>query len=362
MRIAFIVNNYPPRVGGVELHVRNLATHLRDQGHIITVITLSDQPVSACEEGIEVIRLPEHLRIAETLGFPPFGAVRRVARILRERAVEVVSVHTRFFPMTWVGLRSAKRVGAVVIHTEHGSDHVVSNSAAIALVSRLVDHTVGRYVLLHATSVVGVSENVVAFVQRLSGRANADVFYNAINPAPDWLDRTRRDHVVFVGRLVPGKGADVFIEMLALLEADGRSFTAEVLGDGPGLSELAAQVSRAGLDGRVVLRGRVEPAEVSDALAGAILVNPSTLAEGFQTTLLEALEVGGSVVSYDVPGAALLRSQGFPVDIVEVVGARALADAVQFRLDEQWRAHSMDEWYWSARAAAYARHAQSLVR
>jgi len=362
MRIAFVVNNYPPRVGGVELHVRNLARRLHEQGAVVTVITLADEPGTADEGGIEVIRLSEHLRVGGILGFPSLGVTRHIGNLLRDRDVDVVSVHTRFFPMSWVGLRAARRTGAVVIHTEHGSDHVVSDSAVIRTSSRLVDRTIGRYVLRHATKVLGVSESVVSFVQRLSGRSDAGIFYNAIDPAPAGMDRTPRAHVVFVGRLVPGKGADVFVEAVKLLAADGREFTAEILGDGPSVGDIAALVSQAGLDDRVKMRGRVSIDEVSRALAGAVLVNPSTLAEGFQTTILEALEAGGSVVSYDLPGAGTLRDQGFPVDVVDQQDADSLARAIGTRLGAPWRVVSMRDWYWTARAGEYALLAQDIVR
>lgn len=354
MSIAFIVNNYPPRVGGVEMHVRNLARRLADLGHRVLVITLSDVPGRSEEDGIEVIRLAEHLRIGDILGFPSVGATRRIARLLDEHDVDVVSVHTRFFPMSWVGLRAARRLGIPVIHTEHGSDHVVSPSIVIRVGSRVVDFTVGRFVLRRASEVLGVSENVVAFVRRLSGRPDARVFLNAIDPAPEGIDRTPRQHVVFVGRLVPGKGADVFVQALELLASEGREFTAEILGDGVSADEIAASVARAGLEDTVSMRGRVDLEEVSRSLSGAVLVNPSTLAEGFQTTILEALEAGGSVVSYDLPGIRTLREQGFAVELVERQSPDALAGAIRRRLDEPWQVLSMRRWHWSVRAQEYA--------
>ncbi|WP_341942538.1 glycosyltransferase family 4 protein [Microbacterium sp. LWH10-1.2] len=362
MRFAFVVNNYPPRVGGVELHVRNLARRLHEQGHDVLIVTLSESTGIADEDGIEVIRMAEHLRVGGILGFPSPGATRRIARLLRERHVDVVSIHTRFFPMSWVGLRAAKRAGAAVLHTEHGSDHVVSSSAVVTVASRLVDHTFGKAVLRAADEVLGVSENVVAFVERLSGRADAHVFYNAIDPASAEIERTQRSRVVFVGRLVPGKGAEVFVETVARLRGEGRDVTAEILGDGVSRPAVEEAVTRAGLGDRVVLRGRVDVDEVSSALAGSVLINPSILAEGFQITLLEALEVGGSVVSYDLPGVRTLREAGQPVRLVEQKTPEALAEAAGALLDQGWTALPMDDWHWSVRATQYADLAGRVLR
>lgn len=356
MRIAFVVNNYPPKTGGVETHVHSLAQHLHSLGHEILVITLAEQAETVVNDGIQVVRMREHLRVGDVLGFPSLGTTRRVARLLEEHRIEAVSVHTRFFPMTWIGLRAARRVGAAVVHTEHGSDHVVSPSALISTLSRVVDHTLGRRVLRSADDVLGVSESVTAFVRRLSGR-EAHVFYNAIDASPSTEGPPRPaefDRLVFVGRLVAGKGADVFVDLVADLAAVNPATKAIMLGDGPDRGEIEDQVQRSGAQERITLRGRVTPEEVRRELRGSILVNPTTLAEGFQTTLLEALDAGGRVATYDVPGAALLRKQGHPIEVSARKDRDALRDAILAVRDVDATAAPLRGWYWDDRAGEYA--------
>jgi len=161
------------------LHVQALARELAAQGHQPLVVTLGDRHGPSIDQGVEVITLPERLRIANVLGFPPLGTRRRLNRLLRERSVEIVSVHTRFFPMSFIGVRAARRAALPVIHTEHGSDHVSSSNPMIYLASRLVDFSLGRAVLRGADRVLGVSDAVVAFVHRLA-QVRATVFFNAI--------------------------------------------------------------------------------------------------------------------------------------------------------------------------------------
>lgn len=361
MRFAFVVNNYPPRVGGVEAHVHSLATALLAAGHDVLVVTLGEPFGGRTEDGIRVLRLRERLRVGDVLGFPPVGSTRRITRLLRDERIDVVSVHTRFFPMSRVGVAAAMRAGVPVIHTEHGSGHVVSQSAVISLASRFVDLTVGRWVLRRADEVVGVSENVVAFVKRLSGR-DARVFYNAITPTTSsHSDETiAAERAVFVGRLVPGKGADSFVSAVDVLRRRGHGITAEMLGDGPDRERTAAQIADLGLEDVVRLRGRVSAGEVRRALAGAVLVNPTILAEGFQTTLLEALDEGGRVVTFDVPGARLLRSQGHAVTIVDMHTPEALADAVLTALQPRSPGPALEGWYWPDRAREFLELAEGL--
>lgn len=365
MKIAFVVNNYPPRVGGVELHVQALARELATQGHQPLVVTLGDRPGPSVDEGVEVITLPERLRVANVLGFPPLGTRRRLRRLLRERNVEIVSVHTRFFPMSFIGVRAARAAAIPAIHTEHGSDHVVSNSTLVALASRLVDLTLGRWVLRNADKVLGVSESAVSFVKRLSG-VDADVLYNAIE-APEfqpthWPNQAQK--LVFVGRLVPGKGWETYLECVSNLHRQQFDVHGDVLGDGPDHDKMRERVRELGLEGVVTLHGRVTQTEVRRALRGATLLNPTVLAEGFQTTLLEAIAEGGRVITYPVPGASLLREQGAPVVVTNAKTPEAFSRELTTHFAAAWQqadAQVIEGWTWPVRARAYAEMCAALL-
>lgn len=361
VRIAFVVNNYVPRMGGVEFHVAALARHLQDRGHRITVVTLAPQPSVAEEDGIRVIRLRERFRIGDVLGFPPPGTTRRLKEMLRSQSIDVVSVHTRFFPMTYLGIEAARATGVPVVLTEHGSDHVTSPSPVVSVGARAIDETMGRWALRHANAVIGVSEEVLGFVGRLAS-VSGRVFYNAAELPPERHVSPRPSHLVFVGRLVPGKGWDTFIDAVRLLTDRGHEVTAVALGGGPDEEEARARAAAAG--GLVEIRGRVTPQEVSAELQGATLVNPTTLSEGFQTTLLEALFVGGRVVTYPVPGAKALMEDGAPLTVTRERSTEAMVDAI-----EETLTHPADPlpreksaaWSWDARAVQFEEIALDLV-
>ncbi|WP_313354653.1 glycosyltransferase family 4 protein [Microbacterium sp.] len=360
MRIALVVNNFPPRVGGLETHLHNLGRHLRLGGHEVLVLTLTDGSDFDFDDDLDVARFREFLKIGDVLGFPVPGTTRRITRMLAQWKPDVISVHTRFFPMTWLGLRIARRLRVPLIHTEHGSGHVVSDSPMIRWGSRIVDLTMGRAVLRGATRVLGVSDRVVDFVEELSGR-KAEVFYNALEPTTDsaMAQGPQADaeklKLVFVGRLVPGKGVDVFVEVVAELRRRHVELSAVVLGDGPERPRLEQALMDANLTDRVNVRGRVGSDQVRHELRGAILVNPSTLAEGFGMTLLEALDAGGRAVTYDVPGGELLASQGHPIVVVHEQNAAALASAVLHLANETDRlSPALTGWYWPERALEYS--------
>lgn len=360
MKVAFIVNNYPPRTGGVELHVQALAGEIVHRGHEAVVVTLGSEPGWRQDRGVAVLTLPERMRIADILGFPKLGTRARLTRLLREQKIDIVSTHTRFFPMSYVGWRAAKAAGSIHVHTEHGSDHVASDSFIIRFASRMVDWSLGRAVLRGASRVLGVSEDVVDFVQRLAG-VHAEVFYNAIEPVSLSDDSAsvvvdRPAHLVFVGRLVAGKGWADYLETISILRGQGIGVTGEILGDGADLARVHDRVEMLGLGDTVAVRGRVDPAEVRGSLRGATLVNPTRLSEGFQTTLLEAIAEQGRVVTYPVPGALTLQSQGAPVRISAATNPSALAAEISGVLADPpppAAPATLDQWTWPTRADQY---------
>lgn len=360
-----MITNYPPRSGGVEAHVAGLAAALDARGWRVTVVTLDETPGVTMEGQIRVIRLPRRFRVGDEFAFPPFGTGRRIRRLLREVSATVVSTHTRFYPMSIVGVRAARRVGVTSLHTEHGSDFVGGVSPLIGLASRVVDHTLGVAVLRGASAVLGVSDRVVAFVERLSG-VRASTFFNAIDPAawqaslPAPAAIPARPRLVYVGRLVPGKGWDTTLNVAERLatDPDCPEFEVHLCGGGPDRDALARRAAASPLAARIHVRGRLSRAELAETLQGAVYVNPTTLSEGFQTTLLEALACGARVVTTDVAGAAELRDEGRPVRIAPTADAAALTPLVRDALDDEpaTTIPSMAAWSWAARADEFAQH------
>lgn len=356
--VLFSINNFPPSVGGVEMHVSRLADELVALGHQVTVVTVAPEAGNTVERGMRVIRIRGFLRIGDVLSFPAPGTARRLRRYLREHDVSIVSTHTRFFPMSVIGVGAARRSSLPVVHTEHGSDHVRGVSRPVAIASRMVDHSLGRWVLSRATAVLAVSEAVADFVRRLAG-VEARVFYNAIDIAP-WL-AARPTHppastrLTFLGRLVPGKGWEDFLDVVAAVVATGATPVANIIGDGPDRERVEAIVRERGLEAYVTVRGRLEGAELIAAVAGSTLINPTVLAEGFQTSLIEVLAAGGRVVTYPVPGAEVLRSQGAPIAIAHARTPEALVAALeQVAGDvEPLGPAALAEWDWKTRAREF---------
>lgn len=362
--IAFVINNYPPKVGGVEQHVFALAKSLARLGPKVTVITLDRDHAGLEENDVTVLRLPSTRTLAGVISWPFPGTSRKLRAYLREAGVTHISTHTRFFPMSFVGVRLGRRLGLPVIHTEHGSDYVRGVSPLVGLASRLVDHTLGRYVLNHAAAVLAISSSAADFVGRLCGKPST-VFHNAIDTelftGPAAAVAPAR--LVFLGRLVPGKGWERALAVAGALAPTHPELEMHFIGDGADRAALEAAVAQSPIRGRTTVHGFLPTAEISALLRGSLLLNPTTLAEGFQTTLLEAIASGGAVISTPVTAAAYLAGKTGNVVLVEDYAAEAWIDAARAMLDGGWEPAApelIESFDWSGRSKEFHRILESL--
>ncbi len=141
---------------------------------------------------------------------------------------------------------------------------------------------------------------------------------NAIDPNRFTLRRThqakRPIRVVFLGRLVPYKGADMLLEAIAPLAKDG-SVVLDVIGDGPMMGELKELLVRLGSPANINLRGWVEHGKVQEWLAQADVFAFPSVREFGGAVALEAMAVGTVpiVLDYGGPAELVTEKTGFLV-------------------------------------------------
>lgn len=356
-----MVNNYLPSVGGVEFHVAALAKQMASLGARVTVFCLDNDTPSELDSNPRIVRFPCSPAVGGVLAWPWLGTSRKIRRMLADGSVTAISTHTRFFPMSLIGLRLARRLGVPGIHTEHGSAAVKGVSPLVALASSLVDQTIGRLVLRGASRVLCISDGAREFVRDLAG-VEGEVFHNAIDTAAfsptaaDVAGTARRNRLVYVGRIVPGKGWDLALATAEQLAADHPEMELHIVGDGIDRAALATRAAASPLADRVMIHGQQHPARIAELLRGCVFLNPTTLSEGFQTTLLEAVAAGAAVVSTPVGAARYLLEAGADVRLVDAADPVAWVENVRAALDSPAappEAALLDSFDWKRRAAEY---------
>ncbi len=324
--IAFVVANYPPHSGGVQQHVQAVARRLVRRGFRTTVYCC-EEPGQRFDQGVQVRGMGRHGEVGNVISFPDLSWWTKLSRELQRTTTTHVSVHTRFFPATWLGVLSGGRARIPVTLTEHGGGHVQTGSKPIQIASRFIDLSIGRWAVRQADNVTAVSERAASFTTDLSGRRPL-VIPNGIDlefwrPAQD---RRNEKRLLFVGRLVPEKGWQSF---LTILRSSPQKVSAHLVGDGPDVDLIHSAVKGYGLSNRVNVTGPLSRESLRSLYPGSVYVNPSTASEGCQTTLLEAAACGARIASYNVGGAIEVAKAGAPIEIVPTGDEQRITDAVQ---------------------------------
>jgi glycosyltransferase involved in cell wall biosynthesis len=224
--------------------------------------------------------------------------------------------------------------------------------------------------LRHAAAILAGSRHTQA---EMPGWAQHKVVYlpeNAIDPkrfsrlaAPAAEGPLRAG---FVGRLVPYKGPDMLIEAAAPLLREGR-LVLDLVGDGPMMGALRAQVAALGVAGAVTFHGWLAHERVQDVLGLCHLFAFPSVREFGGGVVLEAMALGVPplVVDYAGPGELVAPGRGYKVALgtrAEIVAGMAsaldrlardrTALAAVGRAGREW---VMQEATWAAKARQVAR-------
>ena len=288
------------------------------------------------------VQLPELRRAIDPLA--DLRARRRLRRLIRAFQPDVVHTHTS--KAGALGRRAAFAEGVpVVAHTFHG--HVLDDYFG-PWASRWLRHLERRLArrtdLLFAVSDSCADELAAHAV---AARARFCVLPPAVSaavalPRADARARLGIDgadwRVAAVGRLVPIKRLDAFVEMVA----GDDDLHGDLLGDGPLRGALSERVERQ-CHGRVRLLGAREDA--ADLLPAYDAVVLPSVREGCPLVAVEAFAASVPVVGFDVPGVRdALRSLGSGLLVPPEHGADGLRRAVRrLRQEPALRAELVDQ-------------------
>lgn len=165
------------------------------------------------------------------------------------------------------------------------------HSSAIIVASR---STLGEMAPRHRAKCVYLPENAI----------DPERFPRRTPPVPRSPVR-----VVFVGRLVPYKGADLLIEAAAPLLRAG-SVELDIVGDGPEMPRLRRMASDLNVENRVEFAGWVDHARMADRMGRAQVFGFPSLREFGGGVVLEAMALGLAPVVVDYGGPGELTPAG----------------------------------------------------
>jgi glycogen synthase len=306
-----------PLIGGVQMFCATLVKDLQEKGHQIKVITshwnayLSDHDTY---HGVPILRLP----LYEAMEFKDVMRIMQLRSVV-EKEISAFSpdiIHLNLLgPGAFLLLGdNARKVPMVVsLHGELKTLHLGGNDT---IFGKILDNA--KWITACSHDVLNQAASLVPQIKIKSSVIYYGVERPGIVPSPLPFDPPR---IATLGRLVPEKGIDLAIDLLATLLPRHPTLELMIGGDGPQRQALEKQVQRLGLQQHVTFAGWVEPSDVPEFLnRSTIFLMPSRI-EGLGIVTLEAAWMCRPVVSTLAAGlgeAVLDGVTGFTVSKADI--------------------------------------------
>ena len=359
-------------VGGIIRHILDLANGQADRGHHIGLIadslTGGERAEAALAEiaprlKLGVHRLPIHRQPTPA----DFLVWARLMRLIRRLKPDVLHGHGAKAG-AFVRLK-AKSNSVIRIYTPHGGSlHYPQNTAKGAFYSRLERALMNRTELFLFESafardtyqrMIGTPSGLVKCV--FNGVTSGE--FDPVEPADDATD------ICYVGEFRRIKGADLLVDAVARLRADGQPVTLTLGGDGEETNALKAQITRLGLTDAVRFIGHVKPRYGFSK--GRLLVVPSR-GDSMPYVVIEAAAAGVPMIAANVGGipeifgshtSALFQSNNvdamaaaIKTALDDIAAARARAQLLRERIGEHFSQDAMVEGVLEGYRSAFAKH------
>lgn len=349
-KIAIVSDTYLPTVGGLEVHMHDLAHELTLHGHEAHVICVT--PGGPDREIFPIHRIDHRHR----LNGPRLPSLERVRiaqsfpvleELLRKGRYDVVHSHCIFSPLGHAAAYLARKLRIPSVFTLHSVLRGVGG-VAMRLIDRLYPWSTWPTIL------TGVSSFVAEELRAVTGR-DVQVLLNATR-TEDWkLPRREEQRVVSVLRFSKRKRPLDLVQMvpqvLARLPREKWPiFT--LIGDGPERRRVERAAARLGVREHVEFTGVLARPQIREYLSrAAVFALPSYL-EALPIAIIEARSAGVPVVARTPNGVAEIIEHGeqgylsrdteqFVGHLVQLLGDPGLRAA----MSEKAQAH-LDRFTW----------------
>lgn len=304
----------------------------------------------------------------------PLAMIHGIRNHIQTQGTSIL--HTHGFKENILGVSAGILAGVhCSVRTAHGSPE--TRAAWYRLDKRLLnilDNLTARFFQDAIIAVSGQLSNTLT--QKFGDKVHhIPNFIDVDQLRRDYLDRRSVEHesakpliVGIVGRLVPVKRVDLFVDTIAeLIHKHQIDVHGMIIGDGPLRSAIEQRVQQKGLESNITITGFQNP--VYPALTKLDILLMTSDHEGLPMTLLEALALEVPVVAHNVGGIPEVLNQGSAGVLVNDHSPRGFASAVMSLNSEKkrnslgtaGRQHVEKTFDWRVNTAKYLNLYGSLV-
>lgn len=299
----------PSREGGVEIVVEELAARMVQKGYSVTCYNRRGHHVSGAQFDTNAQKTYRGIRMKsvptiEKKGLAAVSASFFAALCCGFGNYDVVHIHAEgpaFFAFL------PKWLGKKVIVTVHGLDWKQEKWKA-GFGSKFI-HQGERNAVRYANEIVVLSQATKEYFLTAYGRETKLIPNGTSRPQKKAADLIRKefglegqDYILFLGRLIPGKGLPYLIEAFRNLETDKKLVIAGGSSDTDTfLREMHAMAAG---DDRILFTGFVQGQILEELYSNAYVYTLPSDHEGMPLSLLEAMSYGNCCLVSDIPECA----------------------------------------------------------
>jgi 1,4-alpha-glucan branching enzyme len=378
MNILMIPHLYHPRIGGVEICVKNLCRELQKKGHNVEIVTSRlprKLPQRETIDGVVVNRLPFRLASSNPLSILKFiirasECIVKMLIIVRNKKIDIINLHYISDNAIYALMLSyVKRIS--LITNIHGSD-IEHDSVRGKMYEWVVRRTLERSAKVIFNSnymLLKTMENFNVSIDRKSV-----VIGNGVDISEaDILEKSKEapsPFILGIGRLVQYKGFDILIRSFASVLGRYPDIKLVLAGDGPERRNLEILIRNLGIEESVLLYGFRDRKDIQQLLVSCkFLVVPSRR-EPFGIVILEAMAAQKAVIAMEVGGVPDLVKQGENGILIKSHDPHDLAAAMTYLLEhpeiadalgKRGRSTVIDRFEWKIIADKYITAFQSVA-
>jgi glycosyltransferase involved in cell wall biosynthesis len=313
---------YPFVVGGIAIHIDEMSKTQTWLGHDVTVYTSlwNNEPKSEIRNNYSIKRFSGITILRNNISPNMLYAL-----IKNRHRHDIIHAHSHLYASTNIAALVRRLGSSPLVITNHG---LISQTVPL-WIQKIYLPTIGKWTFKSADRIICYTENEKLKLIRLGiDSEKIVIIHNGIDP--NIFSPTKKEkyanQILWIGKFVPGKGAEYLIEAFNILVKEWPDLKLLMIGNGPLKEDIKQKIRELDIGNNIIMKEFVPNSELPETYQNSdVFVLPS-LNEGVPRTILEAMACGIPVVCTELPQLVdVVDSCGL---LVPVKDSQALAEGI----------------------------------